>query len=53
MVDKPTITNVTVSKIEDSLEERKDRDDRRRVEMKLPKVLERRDGKERRTDSLQ
>lgn len=48
MVEKPRLTRDIVTKIEDSLEERKMRRDRRRVAMKLPTALERRAGKERR-----
>lgn len=48
--EQPKITKELVSKIEDSLEERKKSDDRRRVAMKLPKALERRTGRDRRDD---
>ncbi len=50
MDDKPKISKELVSKIEDSLEERKHAEDRRRVAMKLPKALERRTGKDRREE---
>jgi hypothetical protein len=50
MAEEPKITKDVVSKIEDSLEERKIADDRRRVAMKLPKALERRAGRDRRED---
>jgi hypothetical protein len=50
MDDKPKIDKELVSKIEDSLEERKQAEDRRRVAMKLPKALERRTGKDRREE---
>ena len=50
MEDKPKISKELVSKIEDSLEERKHAEDRRRVAMKLPKALERRTGKDRRVE---
>ena len=50
MAEDPKITKDVVSKIEDSLEERKVADDRRRVAMKLPKALERRTGKDRRDE---
>ena len=50
MSEKPKITKDVVSKIEDSLEERKSGDDRRQVAMKLPKALERRTGRDRRDD---
>lgn len=50
MDEKPKITKDVVSKIEDSLEERKHGEDRRQVAMKLPKALERRTGKERRDE---
>ncbi len=50
MDEKPKINKDVVSKIEDSLEERKKGDDRRRVAMNLPKALERRAGKDRREE---
>lgn len=50
MAEDPKITKDVVSKIEDSLEERKVADDRRRVAMNLPKALERRTGKDRRDE---
>lgn len=51
MADKDQkLTKDIVTKIEDSLEERKSRDDRRQVHMKLPKALERRTGRDRRDD---
>lgn len=51
MAEEPKITNDLVSKIEDSLEERKKTgDDRRQVKMKLPKALERRTGRDRRDE---
>lgn len=50
MAEQPKFTKELVSKIEDSLEERKSSDDRRRVKMKLPKALERRTGKDRREE---
>lgn len=49
MADKDKkLTKDIVTKIEDSLEERKSGDDRRRVHMRLPKALERRTGDDRR-----
>lgn len=45
---KPKITEDIVEKIEDVLEERKNRKDRRKVPMDLPDVLERRSGDDRR-----
>ena len=50
MAEEQKITKDVVSKIEDSLEERKLADDRRQVAMSLPKALERRAGKERRDE---
>ena len=50
MAEDPKITKDVVSKIEDSLEERKVADDRRRVAMNLPKALERRTGADRRDE---
>jgi hypothetical protein len=50
MAEEPKITKDIISKIEDSLEERKIADDRRQVEMRLPKALERRVGKDRRDE---
>lgn len=52
MAEKPEITPDVVSKIEDSLEERKSAEDRRKIAMKLPEALERRQVKDRR-DSKQ
>lgn len=46
--NKPKITEEIVEKIEDVLEERKNRKDRRKVEMNLPDALERRSGDDRR-----
>ena len=50
MAEEPEITKDIVSKIEDSLEERKLADDRRRVAMSLPRALERRTGEDRRDE---
>jgi hypothetical protein len=48
MAEEPKITREIISKIEGALEERKMSDDRRKIAMKLPKALERREGRDRR-----
>ena len=49
--EKPKLTEKVVSEIESSLEERKTGVDRRQLEMTLPSAIERRQGKDRRSES--